>query len=752
MKAEPERTAARPVFISRAGADADFAALVGAILENAGYTVILQQWDFANRNFIERMHAALAEGARVVALLSPEYLRSEHCQAEWQNAIVGDPLNVNSRLVLLRVVECQPPGLLGGIAYWDLVPIRDNRPILEEIVLDAVRADRRDAAPSGAYWRAPQSIVDAEAIRPVSGFSGREAELAELDVALGNEGSTAAVFGLGGVGKSSVARQFAWRNRERYSLIWWLGAQTEDTIVDGILRLGSLFVRGLDQIADRRTAAQQVTSSVLTGFSKPVLLIFDNLEDENLLHKWRPRTGSCALATSRSTVWSSTFAAIPLQAWDLETAVGYLQKESRRADLTQTDAREISEALGALPLAVAHAAASLRGMRMVTPRLYLERITGYLKAAPAGAEYPHSVFATFSAAISHAENDSPGAAAVLRFCASFAADAIPDELFRQTVERYPEELQPAVADGMRLDAALGALDRLSLLAFSQSSRAYGIHRLVQLAARDAIGSLKSDWSESAVDVAEAAFPTVELATWPQCERLLPHARAALDRLPRESASSGAARLAYRCAIYLCERGEYDSAESLQVRALAIFEKLLGPEDLDVASSLYNLASIYYNQGRYADAESALMRALATREKLLGSDHPDVGIALGELALLHHRQSRFDEQESLHKRALSILEKALGPDHPQVATALGHLGKFTVGKEGMTKPLWLTDAPSRSRRRHLDRITPTLPCASTTSESVTTGKGATRSLSHCSSVRSKSRSGHWDRIIPTSHTR
>jgi hypothetical protein len=88
------------LLISRAGSDAEFAAVVGKVLEEAGYAVILQQWDFANRSFIERMHAVLAEGARVVALLSPEYFRSDHCQAEWQSALAGDPLNTMSRLVL----------------------------------------------------------------------------------------------------------------------------------------------------------------------------------------------------------------------------------------------------------------------------------------------------------------------------------------------------------------------------------------------------------------------------------------------------------------------------------------------------------------------------------------------------------------------------------------------------------------------------------------------------------------------------
>ena len=218
-------------------------------------------------------------------------------------------------------------------------------------------------------------------------FSGCERELAALSSALLDDSAIAAVQGLGGVGKSSVAREYAWRNREQYAVIWWLDAQTESGIIDGLLRLGALFVRGLDRHADRRMAAQQVTHSVLSGFSKPVLLIFDNLEDESLVRAWRPRSGARVLATSRNVGWGADMTSIALRAWEPETAIAYLQRESARGDLTEGDARAVTEALGALPLALAHAAASLRRMRMMPPPRYLERINEHLKNAPRGVEY-----------------------------------------------------------------------------------------------------------------------------------------------------------------------------------------------------------------------------------------------------------------------------------------------------------------------------------------------------------------------------
>ena len=673
------------LFISRAGADADFAAVIGEILQGAGYAVVLQQWDFSNRNFMERIHGALVSGARVVALLSPEYLRGEHCQAEWQNAIADDPLNTKSRLILLRVAECEPGGLLSGLAYWDLVPVRDNRALLHDIVLDAVREDRRDAVPSGRYWRAPRTIVDAEAIGPVPGFSGRDEELGTIAAALEGENATAAVHGLGGIGKSSIAREYAWRSRERYAVVWWLNAQTEDAIIDGLLRLGGLFVRGLDRLADRRAAAQQVTTTVLTGFSKPVLLIFDNLEDERLLRSWLPRTGARALATSRNAAWSPDITAIALPTWPPGTAIRYLRRESGRGDLTEADARAIVEALGALPLALAHAAASLRGLRMVTPERYLQHITEHLKNAPRNAHYPRSVFATLRTAIAQAEKEAPGAAAVLCFAAWFAPDAIPDELFRQAIDGYPAGLQPALAedvealdlgsalpDDVRLDEALGALDRLSLLAFSPASRTYSIHRLVQLAARDIVGGAALAWSECAVAAADFAFPKVGLETWPQCERLLPHARAALKALPETPTLLAAAQLAHNCAAYLLARGEYRAAEALQRRSLAILEKALGPDDPEVARSLNNLSVLCYQQGRYAETEPMHARVLAILEKALGPDHPDVAMSLNNLAGLYNRQGRYQEAEALHARVLRLREKALGPNHPDVAMSLKNL--------------------------------------------------------------------------------
>jgi CHAT domain-containing protein len=111
---------------------------------------------------------------------------------------------------------------------------------------------------------------------------------------------------------------------------------------------------------------------------------------------------------------------------------------------------------------------------------------------------------------------------------------------------------------------------------------------------------------------------------------------------------------------------------LYKRSLAIWEKVLGPEHPDVATSLNNIALLYYTTGRYGEAAPLLQRSLAILEKALGPEHPDVAMSLNNIALLNDTTGRYAEAESLYKRSLAIREKALGPEHPDVAISLNNL--------------------------------------------------------------------------------
>jgi tetratricopeptide (TPR) repeat protein len=142
-------------------------------------------------------------------------------------------------------------------------------------------------------------------------------------------------------------------------------------------------------------------------------------------------------------------------------------------------------------------------------------------------------------------------------------------------------------------------------------------------------------------------------------------------------------------IELHKQGKYSEALPLAKKILAIKEKLLSPEDPDVANSLNNLSALYYEQGKEAQAEPLLRHALAIQEKALGPDHPHVAISLNNLATLHYKQGNYAQAEPLFRRALAIREKALGLDHPKVADSLNRLAMLyqKQGKEAQAEPLF-----------------------------------------------------------------
>ena len=114
------------------------------------------------------------------------------------------------------------------------------------------------------------------------------------------------------------------------------------------------------------------------------------------------------------------------------------------------------------------------------------------------------------------------------------------------------------------------------------------------------------------------------------------------------------------------------AESLMRRAIATFEKSLGPDHPDVGLALNSLAVLLQATNRFTEEERLHRRALAIREKGLGSEHPDVATDVNNLARLLHASNRLSEAEPLYRRALAINEESLGPGHPKVGNSLTNL--------------------------------------------------------------------------------
>jgi tetratricopeptide (TPR) repeat protein len=140
---------------------------------------------------------------------------------------------------------------------------------------------------------------------------------------------------------------------------------------------------------------------------------------------------------------------------------------------------------------------------------------------------------------------------------------------------------------------------------------------------------------------------------------------------------------------LQNQGKCNEAEPLHRRALAITEKVLGPENLVVAINLNQLASLLEAQGKYTEAETLYRRVLAITEKTFGQQHHDVAISLNNLARLLDTQGKYAEAEPLYRRALALDEKAFGPLHPDVAIILNNLAHLlqNTGKGSEAETLY-----------------------------------------------------------------
>ncbi|WP_013325063.1 tetratricopeptide repeat protein [Gloeothece verrucosa] len=152
------------------------------------------------------------------------------------------------------------------------------------------------------------------------------------------------------------------------------------------------------------------------------------------------------------------------------------------------------------------------------------------------------------------------------------------------------------------------------------------------------------------------------------------------------------------ALLYYSQGRYEQAEPLYKQALELRKRLLGDNHPDVASSLNNLAGLYYSQGRYEQAEPLYKQALELRKRLLGDNHPDVASSLNNLAGLYSSQGRYEEAEPLYKQALELRKRLLGDNHPDVASSLNNLAGLysSQGRYEEAEPLYKQALELRKR--------------------------------------------------------
>jgi tetratricopeptide (TPR) repeat protein len=501
-----------------------------------------------------------------------------------------------------------------------------------------------------------------------------------------------AISGLGGIGKTQTAIEYAYRYRAEYSSVLWTRADSAQALISGFVAFADLL-----QLPERNEEDQQrIVGAVKRWLQMNAhwLLILDNADDLESIYDYLVSSNGHILVTTRASATGPHIDGIELVKMDQKEGILLLLQRSKRlpqdrslepvTELERGQAAMICSLLDGLPLALDQAAAYIEENQCSlgaylnlyrSHRAYMLQRRGVFGAK----DYPHSVATTWSLSFEQLERTDPVAADLLRLCAFLHPDAIPEEMIVVAAPYLSPRLQQIAGDPALLDAVIGALRRFSLIRRNAETKTLTIHRLVQAVLRDAMEKeIEREWAEWAVHLVSHAFPEDEFSKWRQCESYLPHALIVADLIEQwDMKFPEAARLLSRTGDHLYERGQYKEAESLCQRALRIREQALGPEHPEVAQSLNSLAVLYITQHLYERVESLCLRALSIQEQALGPQHTDVAVTLNDLAMLYYLQGKYEQVEPLYQRALSIFRNGPETTHIYLTVTINNLAKLYV---------------------------------------------------------------------------
>ncbi len=540
-------------------------------------------------------------------------------------------------------------------------------------------------------------------------FLGRESELTQIRHHLQRGQTTAlsqpqAISGLGGIGKTQLALEYAYQYHQDYQAVLWARAEGTEALISSYIVLAALLRLPEREVKEQEVIVQSVKIWLQTH--RDWLLILDNADELTVLRDFLPPSlGGHLILTTRATATGRLAHRLEIETLQPEQGALFLLRRSALlapdAELSQASlqdqkqALQISQELGGLLLALDQAGAYLEetGTDLASYwQIYQQHRTDLLRQRRGlVADHPEPVASTWSLSFQRVEKTNPAAADLLRLCAVLSPDMIPEEILTTGASMLGAVLAPVAADAFRLNQAIEVLRTYSLVRRDPTEKTLSIHRLVQAVLQDTQEEAKRrTWANRAMLAVNAAFPHADHETWPQCERLLTQAVFATQWIEQyQMSDKEAGRLLYEMASYLQDRARYAEAEPLYLRALQIREQL-GPEHPDVTYPLSGLADLCRRQGRYTEAEPLYLRALQIREQHLGPEHPDTATSLNGLAILYLIQGKDAQAEPLYLRALYIREHVLEPLHPDIAYSLCNLADLyhDHGKYTEAEPLYL----------------------------------------------------------------
>ncbi len=640
----------------------------------------------------------------ILLLISSDFLASDYCYGmEMQRALRRHEAGQTRVIpILLRPVDNWQSAPFGKLRVLpgNGRPITDwrNRDAAFADIVQGIRAVFEDVqgltvnASSALFprlWNIPYPR------NPV--FTGREELLTRLADMLKTGQTTAlsqpqAITGLGGIGKTQVAVEYAYRSYQHYQAVFWVRADTYESLVSGYADIAKLLsLPEKDQMI--------IVQAVMRWFTVHTewLLILDNADDLTVVRAFLPSVfGGHILLTTRAQIMGRLAQRIEVDTMEQDIGVlllvrraGLVAHEALLEEISPSDrtaAREITEELGGLPLALDQAGAYIEESLCSLSdyqRLYRTHKAELLsKRGSFADDHPEPVATTWSLSFQKVEQKSSAAAELLRLCAFLAPDAIPEEIITEGAPDFVPDLQYIASNSLELNKAIRELRNFSLIGRNARLRLLSVHRLVQEVLKYSLSENEQRrWAEQAVRAVNRAFPDVKSET-PLViyQQYLPHVRLCADLIKQwDMKLPEAARLLLQLGNYLKmvnppESQVMDEVELLFQWALTIQKDFFGPAHHVVADTLGNLAELYLLQKKYGETKSTYQQILVIYEQALEPGHPRIAAIFDSLGNLCLAQHVYVEAEQFYRRSLEIREDA-HHERSEIVSSLDNLGNL-----------------------------------------------------------------------------
>ncbi|TLS40346.1 tetratricopeptide repeat protein [Streptomyces montanus] len=512
-------------------------------------------------------------------------------------------------------------------------------------------------------------------------FTGRMALLEQLDERL-REGTTTvlpeAIHGMGGVGKTQLAIEYAYRHQSEYDIVWWIPAERPGQIGQALVELAGRL--GLETSTEANIAGPAVREALREGrpFSR-WLLIFDNADNPEQVRHYFPTGGNgTILVTSRNRRWGLVGGSLEVDVFTREESKELLRRSG--PPLQDDEADQLAEALGDLPLALEQAAAWRAETGMPASeylRLFENKRTELLEVAPP-PDYQLPVAAAWNVSLDHLETRSPAALRLLQLCSHFAPDPISRSIFSGLGNSsiFPE-LDAALNDPMKLARAIREVNRYSLARIDHRTNSIEMHRLVQLVLNNRMtAEEQARMRHGAHTLLAAADPKspANPGSWSRYAELYGHVIAS-DAI--KSDQPWVRQLVMNIANYLYYWGDHEVSLDFSEQAWDSWRTVFGEEDQQTLLMGQWLCFMYLVVGRFDDAARlvAQLREIYVRTAPAdGEDtREDALDAMNLEAAVRRAEGRFATGAELDEIAYERARRAFGEDDPTTLNTAHNLG-------------------------------------------------------------------------------